>query len=134
MMMNISHEQWGEIVRFGIVGVVATALQYGFYLLFLQWMDPRIANLIAYLLSFLFNYIASTHFTFKVKSTVSRGAGFAFSHLVNFLLQTVTLSLVLWMGMDKQLAMLPVLCICVPVNFLLVRYFLKRGEKKNTDK
>jgi hypothetical protein len=38
------------------------------------------------------------------------------------------------MGMDKQLAMLPVLCICVPVNFLLVRYFLKRGEKKKTDK
>ena len=29
--------------------------------------------------------------------------------------------------------MLPVFAICVPINFLLVRYFLKKGEEPTPD-
>lgn len=115
-----------EIVRFCIVGVFATALQYGIYLLLIKWIDPRISNTIGYLLSFMFNYIASTKFTFKVKSTAKRGAGFAVAHLVNYGLQTILLTFFLWFGLPKTIAMIPVFGICVPINFLLVRLFLKR--------
>lgn len=118
--------QMGEIVRFGMVGILATAIQYGIYLLFLRWAEPRISNTIGYAVSFVFNYFASTYFTFRVKSTARRGAGFAFSHLVNYLLQTGTLSLFLLMGLQKEYAMIPVFGICVPINFLLVRTFLKK--------
>ena len=38
----------------------------------------------------------------------------------------LTLNFFLWLGVSKQLAPLPMFCICVPVNFLLVRFFLKR--------
>ena len=61
-----------------------------------------------------------------MKSSAKRGAGFAFSHVVNYLLQTACLSFFLWLGVSKSLAPLPMFCVCVPVNFLLVRYFLKK--------
>ena len=138
-------EQFGEIIRFGIVGVLAVAIQYGVYLL-LIWLFadqahtsyedtsrdgfrgdyfPLLANLIAYVVSFLFNYAASTRYTFRVRSTARRGAGFTLAHIVNFLLQSLLLALFLRLGLSKPVAMLPVFAICVPVNFLLVRYFLK---------
>lgn len=68
----------GEIVRFSMVGILATAIQYGIYLLFLRWAEPRISNTIGYAVSFVFNYFASTYFTFRVKSTARRGAALPF--------------------------------------------------------
>lgn len=123
---NEKTDKIGEIIRFGIVGVAATAIQYGLYLLLLKWLQPQISNTIGYVISFIFNYIASTKFTFKVKSTAKKGAGFAFSHLINYVLQTVFLTLFLWFGLPKNIALIPVFCICVPINFLLVRLFLKK--------
>lgn len=115
-----------EIVRFGIVGVVATLLQYGLYVLLNRLVHPTLANTIAYAMSFAFNYVASTRYTFQVKSTAKRGLGFAFSHIINYTLQTATLTLMLWLGLPKDLALIPVFAICVPINFILVRYFLKK--------
>ena len=40
-------------------------------------------------------------------------------------LPALLLALFLRLGLSKPVAMLPVFAICVPVNFLLVRYFLK---------
>lgn len=116
----------GEVMRFGVVGVAATLLQYGFYLLLLRWLNAPLSNTVAYLVSFLFNYIASVSFTFRVHSTTRRGAGFLLAHAVNYTLQTLLLMLFIALGLPKQWALLPVFAVCVPLNFLLVRYFLKR--------
>ena len=118
--------KFGEIVRFIIVGSSAAAIQYATYLLLIYWLQPLIANTIAYLISFTFNYIASTHYTFRVKSTTKRGAGFVFSHIINYLLQSGCLKLFLWLGFSKQIALIPMFAICVPINFLLVRFFLRQ--------
>lgn len=118
--------KWGEVFRFGVVGVTATALQYGIYWVLIHWLNPNVSMTIGYIISFAFNFIASTHYTFRVKANARHGAGFAFSHVVNYLLQIATLNLFLWLGVSKQLAPIPMFCICVPVNFLLVRFFLKR--------
>ncbi len=114
-----------EARRFIVVGVAAVAIQYGAYLLLLQWLQPVVANTLGYIVSFLFNYIASTKYTFRVKSSARHGVGFAFSHLVNYILQSLLLVIFLWTGLQKGWAMLPVFAICVPTNFVLVRYFLK---------
>lgn len=114
-----------EARRFIVVGVAAVAIQYGAYLLLLQWLQPVVANTLGYIVSFLFNYIASTKYTFRVKSSARHGVGFAFSHLVNYILQSLLLVFFLWTGLQKGWAMLPVFAICVPTNFVLVRYFLK---------
>lgn len=118
--------KFGEIVRFIIVGSSAAAIQYATYLLLIYWLQPLIANTIAYLISFTFNYIAATHYTFRVKSTTKRGAGFVFSHIINYLLQNGCLKLFLWLGFSKQIALIPMFAICVPINFLLVRFFLRK--------
>lgn len=127
----------GEVIRFAIVGVTATLLQYAIYYGLIQLIPARatqgdahlwstVAMTVGYVLSFVFNFFASTQFTFRVKANVRRGAGFLFSHVVNYTLQMLTLNLFLWFGLSKQVAPIPMFCICVPVNFLLVRFFLKR--------
>lgn len=119
-------EKLGEIIRFGIVGTVSTLIQAGTYCLLVGILNYVVANTIAYIVSFIFNYIASTKYTFRVKSTAKRGVGFLLSHVVNYLLQTTSLTFFVWVGMEKRLALIPMFCICVPINFLLVRYFLKK--------
>ena len=119
-------QKLGEVVRFGIVGVLATLLQYAIYTVLLLWCSPSLSMTVGYILSFIFNFIASTRFTFKVETNARPGAGFALSHVVNYLLQMATLNFFLWIGVSKTLAPIPMFCICVPVNFVLVRFFLKK--------
>ena len=114
------------MLRFGVVGVTATAIQYGVYWLLLAMAVPTLAMTVAYGVSFAFNFYASTHFTFRVAASAKRGAGFALSHVVNYLLQMALLNLFIGLGVSRQLAPIPMFAICVPVNFILVRYFLKR--------
>lgn len=123
---NRQREALGEVIRFAVVGILAVFIQATAYLLLVEWLNPTVANTIAYLVSFCFNYVASTRFTFRVKSTTRRGAGFVLSHMVNYLLQTGLLNLFLLLGMSKRWAMIPMFVVSVPVNFVLVRYFLKK--------
>ena len=116
----------GEVVRFGIVGITATLIQYLVYWICLHWLSPGLSLTGGYIVSFLYNFYASTHFTFRVAANVRHGVGFLLSHGVNYLLQMLTLQFFLWLGVGKQVAPIPMFCVCVPVNFLLVRYFLKR--------
>ena len=136
-MDEAKRQKLGEVVRFGIVGGLATVLQYVIYLAMMpvlahfipKMVDHTLAttsNTIAYVVSFIFNFIASTRYTFKVKANAKRGAGFTLSHVVNYSMQTLCLNLFVGLGMLKQWAMIPTLCICIPINFLLVRFFLKK--------
>ena len=119
-------QQLGEVIRFGIVGVLATVLQYAIYWVLIHWLAPTISMTIGYAISFAFNFVASTRYTFRVEASAKRGAGFALSHAVNYVLQMLMLNLAIWLGVSKQWAPIPMFCVCVPVNFLLVRFFLKK--------
>ena len=99
-MDDSKREKLGEVIRFGIVGGLATVLQYGIYLAIMPVLShfiPQLgdhtlataANTIAYVVSFIFNFIASTRYTFKVKANAKRGAGFTLSHVVNYSMQTI---------------------------------------------
>ena len=122
----LQRQKLGEVVRFGIVGALATLLQYAIYSVMLLWCSPSLSMTVGYVLSFIFNFVASTRFTFKVETNAKHGAGFALSHVVNYLLQMVTLHFFLWIGVSERLAPIPMFCICAPVNFVLVRFFLKK--------
>ena len=116
----------GEIIRFVVVGALATILQYGIYLILVRWLNESISMTVGYALSFIFNFFATTYFTFKVKANAKRGAGFIVAHVVNYLLQMLTLNLFIHLGVSKELAPIPMFCVCVPVNFILVRFFVKK--------
>ena len=148
----------GEFARFFVVGVGATLLHLGVYML-LNWcfglsdrdaLGITLTYAVAYAVSFVANYIVSLRWTFKTQGSVSRGLGFAFSHLVNAGLHLLLLNffraigagdalsmLLIWLlpwlvdwfpvlGRPESLLPLPVYVIVVPLNFVMVRYFLKR--------
>ena len=123
-------QKLGEVVRFGIVGVLATALQYAIYWVLIHVMAPSLAMTVGYGLSFIFNFIASTRYTFKVEANAKHGAGFALSHVVNYLLHMVLLAFMLWLGVPERWAPAPVYCVAVPINFLMVRYVFKNTKEE----
>lgn len=126
-MTDILHASnlW-EVIRFGIVGVAATAIHYGIYLLLNLWLNANISYTIGYFTSFICNFLLSNYFTFKTKPSAKKGLGFALSHAINYGMQMVLLNIFLWTGMNKTWVPIPVFCITIPINFLLVRYFLKK--------
>jgi len=120
-------QRTGELLRFGVVGITATVLQYAVYRAALCRLDHNLAMTIGYVVSFIFNFFASTRYTFRVDETTGRGLGFALSHVVNYLLQMATLNLFIGVGLSKSLAPVPMFAVCVPINFVLVRFFLKQN-------
>lgn len=122
----IGSQKFGEMIRFGIVGVVATAIHYGIYLLLNLWINVNVSYTIGYVTSFVCNFLLSNYFTFKTKPTAKKGAGFAFSHAVNWGMQILLLNAFMWLGVSESWAPLPTWCITIPMNFLLVRFFLKK--------
>lgn len=114
-----------EFIRFGIVGVLATAIHYLCYYLLLSVLPTNVAFTVGYLVSFCFNFWLSARFTFRASATTRRGIGFALSHLVNYALQIAVLNVSLYIGISEPMAPIPVYLICIPINFLLVRYVFK---------
>jgi putative flippase GtrA len=123
--------RWKEVIRFCVVGGFATVVHYGVYLLLQVWMWAWLAYTMGYALSFLMNYVLTNYFTFKTKPTVQNGVGFVISHAVNYGLHIGLLELFLWIGLSNVWAPIPVYCIVIPVNFLLVRFVFKNLNSKN---
>lgn len=126
-----------EIIRFGMVGGFATLLQYGLYVVFADavGLTAVVATIVSYAISFVFNFLLSNLFTFHTRPNARKGLGFLASHAINMGLQ-VGLVAVFNIFLDKTLALLPAMAICVPVNYLLVRfaltsrYFQSKKEKE----
>ncbi len=117
---------FGQAIRFCVVGVMAVAIHYAIYLLLKQWMVHVVAFAIGYFISFIANFFMTAKFTFKKDATTKKGVGFLGAHIINFILQTSLLQLFLWLGVDENFAPIPVYCIAVPVNFMLVRFVFRK--------
>lgn len=112
-----------EIVRFALVGGLATVLQYAFYVIFVNVVQVRAvpSSMISYALSFIVNFFLSSYFTFHSRPNAKKGVGFTLSHLFNMGLQTGLVAI--FKGIvGPTLALLPAMAICIPVNYLLVRF------------
>lgn len=115
-----------EFIRFGIVGTGATIVHYAVYLWLNLWISTTLAYSIGYLVSFIGNFYFSNRFTFKTQPSFKKGLGFIFCHLINYLLQISLLYFFIKLGTKEEYAPIFVYLIAVPVNFLLVRFILKR--------
>ena len=114
-----------EAIRFCIVGVLATIVHYGIYLLLKGVINVSVAYTFGYVISFIGNFVLTNVYTFKTQATAKKGIGFVICHVINYLLHIGLLNVFIWMGVPSSLAPIPVYCIVVPVNFLLVSKVVK---------
>ena len=116
-----------EMIRFILVGSLAAGIHYGVYLLLDLWVAVNLAYTLGYLVSFITNYYLSNYFTFQTRPNARNGLRFITSHLVNYCLQMFLLNLFLWSGIPSTFVPVFVFSIAVPVNFIMVRYALKKA-------
>lgn len=119
----VGNSRISEILRFCIVGGLATVIQFGIYVVFVDAVGVKAvpSTLISYAISFIFNYILSSFFTFHKKPSAQNMMGFVTSHAINMGLQAGIVAI--FKGIiGNTLALLPAFAICIPVNYLMVRY------------
>lgn len=114
-----------EIVRFVITGVVSTLVTYTAYYVCLFLLNPTLSFSIGYILAMIVNYLLTTSFTFKVKASAKNAAGFVISNIINYVLCTLFLNIFILIGISKELSPIPMYAICIPINFLIVRFIMK---------
>lgn len=117
-----------EFMRFGIVGIAATALHYGIYYLLQSHINVNIAYTTGYALSFVANFYLTSYFTFGTKPSWKKLMGMGGAHIINFLLHLALLNLFLCIGITKACVPIPVFAIAIPINFLLVRFVFKHKK------
>ncbi|MEG0308653.1 MAG: GtrA family protein [Clostridium sp.] len=115
-----------QFVKFGLVGCIATVIQYVIYLMLKSLLGINISYTIGYGVSFIFNFILSNYFTFKTKPTKEKGMKFLLAHGINYGLQILLLNVYVEFGIPDQVAPILVYLICVPVNFFLVKKALNK--------
>ena len=133
-MKLIDKYQIYEIIRFCIVGCVATILHYAIYYVLKNWINLNVAYIIGYGLSFVCNFFLSSYFTFRKKANLKSGLGFSGAHLFNLLFQVVLLNVFTFVGVGDNIAPIPVYAIAIPVNFLMVRFVFKRFSVNKSQK
>lgn len=124
--IRTSDNRIAEIIRFGLTGGLATVIQYAFYVLLVEALavSPALSTVISYIISFGCNFLLSNYFTFRTRPTKKKTVAFIISHAFNMGLQTVLVELFKNI-VPPAYALLPAMCICVPCNYLLVRFALK---------
>lgn len=122
---NHKERVW-EIIRFGITGGVSTVTTYVIYYICLFWLNPTISFTIGYIVAMVVNYLLSTLFTFKVKATAKNALGFLVSNGINYLLCALFLNVFIWLGVGEKWAPIPMYAICIPINYLIVRFVMKK--------
>lgn len=119
-------EKRKQFLRFCINGVVATAIQYGTYIILLPYLNAYASNTVAYILSFLYNFISTSYWTFRSKPSIRRLAGFCGSHLINYLSQQFFLFIALSLFIQGRYAALIAMACAVPINFALLRIVYRK--------
>ncbi|NLG81575.1 MAG: GtrA family protein [Bacilli bacterium] len=126
-----------QFIRFVLVGLLATGIDYLVYRLLLNLVGKDIAYTLGFITSLAFNLILSHVFTFKKDVTALSGVKFIIAHFINYLIRLGFLNLFTLVGVPEKYAPLPTYVIAIPINFIVVRFALtfsfRKGELKNEE-
>lgn len=92
-----------QLVKFGVVGILATALDYGIMVILTEWAGVYylLSSTISFMLSLLFNYVCSMRFVFERKKGQSRGKELVIFSVLS-LMGLVLNQAVLWLLVERQ--------------------------------
>ena len=121
-----------EFLRYVIVGTLATGIHYGVYALLLMlgssFIWSNVAYSVGYILSFVANFYLTSYFTFRTKPSWGKLGGMVGAHIINYGMHILLLNFFILVGVPEKFAPIPVFCIVIPVNFILVRFVFKNHK------
>lgn len=125
-----------QIVKFGMVGVGSTLLDYGLMLLFKEIIGFHylLSSTLSYGISLVFNYFASMNYVFEGKEEISRKKEFLIFTVLCLMGMGLN-QLVLWIiveyaGIDYRISKVLATGVVMVWNFVTRKLFLERKEKE----
>lgn len=123
-----------QIMRFGIVGVIAFVIDYAVLLLLTEVVGIHylVSSAVAFLVSVIFNYILSVAFVFETDKSRSKGAQFTLFALMSAGGLGIN-QLMMWLLSDimfipYQLSKFLTTAVVMVYNFVTRKLFLERKE------
>lgn len=91
-----------QIARFGVIGVLAFVIDYGFLYAFTEWLGIHylISSVLSFSISVIFNYIASVLWVFDVKQETSKTRNFILFIVFSVIGLGIN-QLVMWLGVES---------------------------------
>ncbi len=123
-----------QIIKFGIVGVISTLLDYGLMLFFKEvcGLHYLLSSTLSYGISLIFNYLASMKYVFHGKEDQNKGKEFVIFTVLCLMGMGLN-QLLLWLivenaGLDYRIAKILATIVVMIWNFVTRKLFL---EEKN---
>lgn len=126
---------FAQVMKFGIVGVIAFAIDYGLMILLTEvfGVPYLISATVSFTVSVVFNYIASMRYVFAHKEGMSRRREFIIFVVLSALGLGIN-NVCLWagtelLGVDYRLSKIVVTAIVMVWNFVTRKIFLDAGNE-----
>ena len=125
----------GQFLKFGVVGALATLIDYGILMVLSQvagW-DPLPASAVSFTVSLVFNYVASMRFVFERRDDLSRRRELAIFVALSLVGLAIN-SALMWAGtdgleLDYRLVKVAATAIVTTYNFVTRKIFLDGTNK-----
>ncbi|MFJ9930630.1 MULTISPECIES: GtrA family protein [Streptomyces] len=122
-----------QIVTFAVVGVLNTAVYYGLYLLFLNWLPYLAAHVLAFALSMVGSFFLNARFTYRIRPTWRKFLLFPLTNAANFVITTVGVYVIVdVLHAGSRFAPLLASAAAIPVTFVVSRWIMLPGAKFRT--
>ena len=122
-----------QIMKFGVVGVIATVIDFGIMNL-LHYGLGLIANTSGFIVSLIFNYVASMKYVFAHKEGMSRRREFIIFVVLSViglaLNDGIVLALNAGLGLEANIAKICATALVMVYNFVTRKIFLEGEETK----
>ena len=117
-----------QIMKFGVVGVIATVIDFGIMNLlhYGLGLNILIANTSGFIVSLIFNYLASMKYVFAHKEGMSRRREF----IIFVVLSGIVLTLNAGLGLEANIAKICATALVMVYNFVTRKIFLEGDETK----
>ncbi len=125
-----------QIVKFGIVGVIAFVIDFGVMVFLTEVfeVDPVVSATISFIVSVVFNYVASMRYVFSHREGMSRRREFAI-FVVLSVAGLIINDVLMWAGtaftpIDYRIVKIIATAVVMVWNFVTRKIFLEGDESK----